>query len=140
MIRVFSSINEPEIINSIELDKIELEIDGSWWLKGIKQASLLKKDVIVRTHYIWDNNKKHNLKSMYVFIVRYTHTLCRKPKKFKCQVYNINYNKNTSNVIEEYFREQYTNNDIMINISKEMLIYFLIKHQQYLRDEINISI
>lgn len=140
MIRIFSSINEPEVINSIEVDEVELELNSSWWLKGIKEASILKKDVIVRTHYIWNNNKKDNLKNMYVFVVRYKHTLCRKPKKFKCQIYNINYNSNTSNVIEEYFREQCTNNDVMINISKEMLIYFLIKHQQYLKDEINISI
>lgn len=140
MIRVFSSINEPEIINSTEIDDIQLEVDTNWWSKGIKQASILKKDVIVRTHYIWNNNKKNNLKNMYVFMVRYKNKLCRKPKKFKCQIYKINYNNNTSNVIEEYFREQCRNDNVMINISKEMLIYFLIKHQQYLREEINISI
>ena len=116
-------------VNNNDNDEFFIQFSGNWWNNGISEAISLKRNVIVKIHYI---RQKERLKSMYIFLVRYKKKLCKTPTKFKCEVYLLEYNQITSNVIEEYLKEEKEHN-IMSSIAKEMLILFLMEHQKYLK-------
>lgn len=139
MNRIFSNLKKTTTNIQEEDEDFFLELNSGWWLEGIKASYLRKRNIIVRTHYIWNKDRAHTLKNMYVFLVRYKKKVCGRPKKFDCEVYSIQYNEDTSPIIDEYLKELIENNT-MTNIAKEMLILFLLEHQQYLRDRVNISI
>ena len=143
MIRIFSNsenfdeeeyndninVNNKVKVNDKDNDEFFIQFSGNWWNNGISEAINLKRSVIVKIHYI---RQKERLKSMYIFLVRYKKKLCKTPTKFKCEVYLLEYNQTTSNVIEEYLKEEKEHN-IMSSIAKEMLILFLMEHQKYLK-------
>ena len=139
MNRIFSNLKKTTTNIQEEDEDFFLELTSGWWIEGIKAAYTNKRNIIVRTHYVWNKDRAHTLKNMYVFLVRYKKKICGRPKKFNCEVYSINYDENTSPIIDEYLKELVEHNEMM-NIAKEMLILFLLEHQQYLKDRVNISI
>ena len=118
-------------------DIIIRRIQQSEWDKMIFTSKKMKKNILGKIQISWKNHKDGVIYGIWCYLTKYKSNLMS--KSISCNIYYVCYDDISKSVLDEYLYEmKNSKNNEMKNICKEMLILFLLEHDNYLKEEIKI--
>lgn len=118
-------------------DIILRRIQQSEWDKMIFSCKKLKTNILGKIQINWKNNNNGEIHGIWCYLTKYKSNLMY--SSITCNIYYVSYDDISKSVLDEYLYEmKNSRNSEMKNICKEMLILFLLEHDNYLKEEIKI--
>ena len=132
-LKSFKIISEEEPTEDIILRRIK----QTEWDKMICICKKMKKNILGKIHINWKNHNNKEIYGMWCYLAKYKSNLIS--KSISCNIYYVCYDDVSMSILDEYLYEMKNHkNNEMKNICKEMLILFLLEHDNYLKEEIKI--
>ena len=136
-----SSFREPSMLNlTTEYRPSPIVRQIGNWKAPLLSSIKHERHIIAKTHYNYKQkpspSSQSELEGVWVFFVNYKKNMCRKKPSLKCVTYYVEYDSNTSPLIDDYINMKADHHRTLIldRIREQALINFLIENDKYIRD------